>query len=300
MRERIEEMAEDETNGRTRGRRSIASVWDVGESLTPGMRSAARPFRVLEFFDEVRRPARAREIARYLAMPQSTSSVLLKAMVGIGYLDYEPDTRCYRPSLRVTLLGSWRDSGHLRAGALMTMIAGLAERTGLSASLSNRSGIFLRYVQTAQREDPSVPHIKLAARRYAVWSTGGLVLVADLTDREIKQLLRRTRAEHEPRAQDVDADRMWAMIDGVRQTGWSCETGLSTAGICAIARAVPAAATGYGEPLALTLSNGTADLGQPAEHIAAIMASAIAGLGDQGHDQNFTLSCAPAVRGAPT
>lgn len=266
--------------GRGHWGRSIPSVWDVGESLTPGMRSAARPFRVLEFFDEVRRPARAREIARYLDMPQSTSSVLLKAMVGIGYLDYEPDTRCYRPSLRVTLLGSWRDSGHLRAGALMTMIENLAERTGLSASLSNRSGIFLRYVQTVQREDPTVPHIKLAARRYAVCSTGGLVLIAGLPDRDIVQLLRRTRAEDEPRAREIDPDRVWMMIGSTRARGWSCETGLSTVDVCAIARAVPAEVTGYGEPLALTLSNGTSDLGQSPERIAAAMAAAIAGLSD--------------------
>lgn len=260
-------------------RGSIASVWDVGESLTPGMRSAARPFRVLEFFDEVRRPVRAREIAAHLDMPQSTSSVLLKAMVGIGYLDYDPETRCYQPSLRVTLLGSWRDSGHLRAGALMTMLERLAERTGLSASLSNRSGIFLRYVQTVQREDPAVPRIKLAARRYAVWSTGGFVLIADLADRHITQLLRRTRAEDEPRAGEIEVERMWDMIAATRARGWSCETGLSTIGACVIARAVPASATGYGEPLALTLSNGTGDLGRPPERIAAVMAEAIEALG---------------------
>ena len=244
------------------------------------MRSAARPFRVLEFFDEIRRPARAKEIARYLDLPQSTSSVLLKAMVGIGYLDYEPETHLFRPSLRVTLLGSWRDSGRLRAGALMTMIENLARETGLSASLSNRSGIFLRYVQTVQREDPSVAHIKLAARRYAVWSTGGLALLADLPDREIAQLLRRTRAEDEPRAREIDAERMWAMIASAREHGWSCETGLATPGACAIARAVPASATGYGEPLALTMSNGSPDLGQSPARIAATMATAIANLGD--------------------
>lgn len=258
--------------------RSIPSVLDLAETWTPGMRSAARPFRVLEFFDEVRRAARAQEISERLAIPQSTISVLLKAMVEIGYLDYDPVTRSYQTSLRVTLLGSWRDSGRLRAGALMTMLESLANLTGLVPSLSTRAGIYVRYLQTIQQETPGLPKVKLAARRYAVWSVGGIVLLAGLPDREIARLLRRTMAEDDPRARAIDAERVRDMIALTRQQGWLCEMGLVTPNARVIAAAVPAEATGYGEPLALMLSNGTPELPQPAAEVAGIMLDAIRGL----------------------
>ncbi len=181
------------------------------------MRSAMRPFRVLEFFDEVRRPARAQEISERLGIPQSTTSLLLKSLVASGYLDFEPEMRSYQTSLRATLLGSWRDSGRLRAGALMSMIENLTERTGLASSLSNRSGIYLRYVQTVMNERPGIPRIKLSARRYAVSSTGGITILAKLPDLHIKRLLHRTKAENEPVARQIDVAHVWSMIARARR-----------------------------------------------------------------------------------
>lgn len=259
--------------------RSIPTVMDVGETLSPGLRSAARPFRVLEFFDEIRRPARAREIWERLELPQSTTSVLLSAMTAMGFLDYDPLTRTYQPSLRVTLLGSWRDGGRLRSGALMTMLEDIAKRTSLSASLSNRSGIFIRYVQTVQQERVGIPRIKLAARRYAVWSTAGIVLLTGVSESERGKLLRHTLAEDEPHARLIDAAQVPAMVAQARRQGWFTGTGLATPDARAIAMVVPAEATGYGEPLALTLANGTPDLGMSDEALADIMAEAIDGLG---------------------
>lgn len=272
--------------------RSIRPIADLGDEWTPGMRSAARPFRVLELFDAIRRPARAREISERLGIPQSTSSVLLKGLVALGYLDYDPDSRCYQTSLRLTLLGSWRDGGRLRAGALMTMMEELARKTGLGISISNRSGIYLRYMQTVQRELPGRPSIKLAARRYAVWSTGGIALLADMPDRDIARLLRRTMVEDEPRAREIDPDRVWSLIARARRDGWLCETGLVTAGACVIACVIPESATGYSEPLALTLANGLSELDQPPEAIAALARQAIANLGGRTAGVDAVEGCA--------
>lgn len=242
------------------------------------MRSAARPLRVLEFFDEVRRPARALEIAERLKLPQSTTSVLLTSMVRLGYLDYDPAERSYQPCLRVTLLGSWRDNARARTGALVGMLERLSERTGLPASLSSRNGIFLRYVHIVQREMAGQPHMMLSARRYAVWSTSGMALLSAAPDQEVRLLLRRTLAENEPRAKSIRADRVFKMLASVRSQGYFAETGLVTPGMRSISMFVPSEVSRDETPLALTLSNTRLNHDHSDESLARIMNASLGAL----------------------
>ena len=235
--------------------KAIPPVTDIPPTLSAGMRSAARPLRVLELFDEIRRPARALEISDRLDLPQSTTSLLLKGMVTLGYLDYDQGQRTYQPCLRVTLLGSWRDPARAHTGALITMLERLSERTGCSASLSSQDGIYLRYVHIVQHEGPGRPHMALSARRYAVWSTSGMSLLATAPEPEVRLLLRRTLAQNEPRAKAIRPDRVFEMLTLARSQGYFAETGLVTPGMRSISIRVPAEISGRDNALALTLSN---------------------------------------------
>jgi DNA-binding IclR family transcriptional regulator len=85
---------------------SIATAKDVDSKLPTAVKSAARTLRVIEFFVEVRRRARANEIADRLGLPQSSASALLNSMVRLGYLDFDYATHTYEPTLRVAMLGA--------------------------------------------------------------------------------------------------------------------------------------------------------------------------------------------------
>ena len=61
--------------------------------MHPTVKSAARVFEVLEYFDRIRRAATVMEIARTLDYPQSSTSVLLRSMVELGYLEQDPARR---------------------------------------------------------------------------------------------------------------------------------------------------------------------------------------------------------------
>src|SRR3546814_4827584 len=50
------------------------------------------------------------EIADALGYPQSSTSALLRSLVGMGYLNYDAHARTYITSSRVALLGSWVNS----------------------------------------------------------------------------------------------------------------------------------------------------------------------------------------------
>src|SRR3546814_3014450 len=93
------------------------------------VKSAGRVLRILEYFDSVQREACVSEISRTLKWPQSSTSVLLKSLVSLGYLQNDRFRRTYRPTRRVCLLGNWVDPALVRQGALLMQADELARRT---------------------------------------------------------------------------------------------------------------------------------------------------------------------------
>src|ERR1700753_2908326 len=94
------------------------------------VKSVGRTFELLAFFDEIRRPATTMEISRVLALPQSSTSVLLRSLVTLGYCTKDPTTRTYAPTARVTLLGSWLSAPLVENGVLIRMLHEVGDKTG--------------------------------------------------------------------------------------------------------------------------------------------------------------------------
>ena len=68
-------------------------------------RSIKRTLEVLEYFDEENPSASVGGISKELGYPQSSTSILLKSLLNLGYLSYDDKTRTYRPTARVALIG---------------------------------------------------------------------------------------------------------------------------------------------------------------------------------------------------
>lgn len=71
------------------------------------VKSAARVLEVFEFFAGRKTPATVGEVCASLRYPQSSTSVLLKSLLTLGYLSYDGNTRRYAPSEKVARLGNW-------------------------------------------------------------------------------------------------------------------------------------------------------------------------------------------------
>src|SRR5258707_13766589 len=86
------------------GRRSTAK----GLAMTQrSIKSAERTLRLFELFSRRQDRLTVGEIARGLAIPQPSASMLLTNLTGLGYLEYDRFDRSYAPTIRVVLLGSW-------------------------------------------------------------------------------------------------------------------------------------------------------------------------------------------------
>ena len=80
-----------------------ASISAAGSTV----KSASRAIEILEFFMRARQPCAMSEIGLALGYPPSSTTVLLKTLVGLGYLNFDRRTRVYFPTPKVTSLGDW-------------------------------------------------------------------------------------------------------------------------------------------------------------------------------------------------
>jgi DNA-binding IclR family transcriptional regulator len=243
------------------------------------VRSAARAFRVIEFFDEIRRPARANEIAGRLGIPQSSASLLLNSMARLGYLDFDVARKTYLPSLRTAVLATWRDNGHFRDGTVVTMLENLAHESGLAACLTSRAGIFVQYLTVVQHPRPGDVHITLTARRYAARSAAGLVLLSALEDAEIRSIIHRTRAQDDPDAGSITFKDATQRVARARQDGYCVSLGLVNAANGAVAMALPQHVTGGWQQMAVSLAGRVDRVEASQDRLVAILRDAIRVLG---------------------
>ena len=247
----------------------------VGPSLA-FVKSAGRVLQILELFDALQREARVSEIAERLGFPQSSTSMLLKSLAQLGYLDYDAGSRTFLPSPRVALLGAWLDTGPVRDGSLVRMLEHLSERTGDTVILAARNAIFSQYVHVLQARSAMRFHVPPGTRRLVVWSATGTALLADSTEAEIGPLVRRTNAEASPDQAPIPIQAVLANRARVRQQGYFFSRGLVTPGAGSIAVPLPKRIDKRGRPLAVAISGLLADVEGREAQIVAIIQDAIA------------------------
>ncbi len=239
------------------------------------VKSAGRVLQILELFDEIQREARVSEIAERLSVPQSSTSVLLKSLVRLGYLDYDPASRSFLPSPRVALLGAWLDKGPVRDGSLVRMLEHLSERTGGTVILAARNAIFSQYVHVLQARTAMRFHVPPGTRRLVVWSATGTALLADSPEAEIGPLVRRTNAEAPAEQPPIAVAAVLANLARLRRDGHFLSRGLVTPGAGSIAVPLPRRIDSKGRPLAVAVSGLLDEFERREAEIAATIHDAV-------------------------
>jgi DNA-binding IclR family transcriptional regulator len=217
------------------------------------VKSAARVLEILEFFDDVRREASVGEIASRLNYPQSSTSVLLKSPVDLGYLGYDAASRSFLPTVRIALLGTWLDGGPMRDGRLIRLLEELAFLTGDTVILAARNGIFSQFVHVIQARAAMRFHVPQGSRRLLVWSATGFALLSAIADDDIRGLVRRTNSELSL-PQPIEPRRVLSNVRQTREHKYFFSRGLVTPGAGSIAVALPPGAEFRECPLAVGIS----------------------------------------------
>jgi DNA-binding IclR family transcriptional regulator len=194
------------------------------------VKSATRVIQILEFFDDIQRPAHVMEVADALGFPQSSTSALLRSLVTVGYLSYSYNSRLYTPSSRVALLGSWVDSRVFADGNVLSMMKEIGRQTGETVLLATRNGLNVQYVHVIQATSPTRLRIPVGSVRSLVHSGAGYALLSTMRDVDIRRIVLRINAEATAGQPTINHKELLEIIAEVRERSYAFTTGLGTVG----------------------------------------------------------------------
>ena len=218
------------------------------------IKSAARVLEIFEYFSERQTPASVGDIARNLGFPQSSTSVLLKSLYSLGYLDYDPQARLYNPTMRIAFLGSWVQQRALGGNNLISILEQVHTETNELVLLGMQNGVTVQYAHIVESTHPVRMHLKIGTRRPITRAAVGRVLLSLQPDAEIKKILRRVNSEEPVAANRMKEADLLTEIEKVRAFGFAETSGSMTPGGGVIATLLdipegPPMAVGVGAPL---------------------------------------------------
>jgi len=216
-------------------------------------KSVSRGFRVLELFRERRQPMTAAQIQHALRIPQPSVRVLLREMVGIGYLAYAMPTKTYFPTARVRHLGDWLGKTILLPDPLVALVDALANELQETCTLS-----------TATQGHVEVLYVRRATHALAMqvatgmggplWrSTAGRTLLTAFDDRQLAAFFDQLDTRSGPRSRQ-QREQIQQQIRQIRSQGHFAGYDVLLKGVGSVCIPVPAQAAGV--VLVLTLSGG--------------------------------------------
>lgn len=192
------------------------AVTDKGNSRHV-VKSAERTLAILEAFQTWKRPATAREVARELGMPRSSTNALLASMVTLGYLWFEAENSSYFPTLKVGLLGDWLIGSVRRDQTLAKISQEISVRTGETVSTAVRAGFDMQFITIVPSTFPVALNIPEGTLAPVFESAVGMAWMAAQTPDEIDSLIK----AHNRRVigAKIDAQKVFKRIENVVTNG---------------------------------------------------------------------------------
>jgi DNA-binding IclR family transcriptional regulator len=203
------------------------------------VKSAVRAIQVLEFFDEVRRASSVAEVADHHGWPHSSASMLMRSLVSLGYLHYDPNHRTYLPSMRVALLGDWvQEESVLKNSQVTALMHQLNAETRETIVLAAQNGLHSQYLRVIEGTNTLRMHLHIGILRPLFGSGTGRMLLTQMDDATISKLLRKYNAGAEGGA-PVDLAQLRKQIEEDRARGYAISINQVTPHATIIAMVLP-------------------------------------------------------------
>jgi len=218
------------------------------------VKSARRVLEILELFDTVQQPLSLTEIARRLSYPVPSTLALLKCLLAMEYIGYDPVGKAYSPTMRVCMLGDWLHGQIFQDGAVIALMSDLQQQTGETVMLAMQNDIHAQYVHTMQSRRALRYFLRPGSLRPIHRSATGQMLLAQLSNEAVRKMTKRVNARVPPAERIADGMAFEHHIEQVRRQGYAYNDQF-TDGAAAIAVKLPvpegmsAAVLGLGGPI---------------------------------------------------
>jgi DNA-binding IclR family transcriptional regulator len=200
-------------------------------------KSVARAFEVIELFRALRKPASATELRRKLDYPHSSMVAVLHNLADLGYLSYDPATRLYFPTQKLSSMTTWVQPILKGSGRLGELAAAVAADAGHTTAICCRNALFLNIVHVRKGSSPHATEFANGVGIPLCRSIPGLAIVSQMPDIEIERLVLQTNlwAAHAKADQARPLQEVMDQVVAIRTNGVSVGYDCSMAGVGAIA-----------------------------------------------------------------
>lgn len=182
------------------------------------VKSAWRPFEILEHFESIRRPLRLRELVARSGYPPSSTAALLKSMTAQGILRYDTTARTYFPTERLIELVQWLPVAGFEKGVVRTVMSNLQQTTGEFVALGAVNDIHVEYVDTIRALHDVQYWSAPGARQLLIQSGMGWLLLGQKSPSEIKAIYRRTIELGLFKGKLSASDKLLAIVEKARRS----------------------------------------------------------------------------------
>ena len=233
------------------------------------VKSAQRALAILELLEKLRRPARVSEIAKLLGYPQSSTSVLISSLKQLGYLNFDPTTHEYAPSIRVALVGGYLRFDGLHAYQVLDLLSAVQEKSGQTVILSTRNGVHVQYIYTLAAPGRRMLGLRAGSMRPLTRASAGIMLLTESADDEIGRIVRRLNIL--PDAGERERlETVLQTVQEARERGYASVLGRLVAEAGAVAVKLPFRDS-FGKPLALSVHDRSDQIRGAEPELVAMM-----------------------------
>ena len=212
------------------------------------VKSVGRVFEILELFSSVREPMNAQSICHRLNYPQSSTLVLLKSMVELGYLAFDSAVKTYFPTPRISSLGSWIFPDLLAGGDMDVKMASLNQQTRETVYLAVQKNLSMQYIKVYPGLLPIALTMTEGGSAPLFGSAVGMALLSTKSKDELDRLTDRSNGGDIQ--QSIDLSALEKQLALIRKQGY-----------CSVFDSVLPGAGAIGIPLPSKLMPGNYALG---------------------------------------
>ncbi|WP_343682296.1 IclR family transcriptional regulator [Acinetobacter baylyi] len=185
------------------------------------VKSAMRALEIMEFFRAVKQPRSMSEISIALGYPQSSTTVLLKTLISLGYLNFNRKERLYFPTLKVSALGDWIANSLFSSRDILEVLQDIHIETGETVAIATKNDIYLQYIQIIESVHALRFHVDENAIRPLTMSSNGWMLMSTMNDKAIDNTVRRANTITQKDGIRFEVDDMMTRIRQVREQGYA-------------------------------------------------------------------------------
>lgn len=210
------------------------------------VKSADRVLDLFELLGRWEREMSHTEIASALTIPKSSLSLLLRNLVGRGYLEFSPSTKGYRLGRAFSVLARQSGREFDLIACAEPILKSITATLGESSALNRLKGQKVEIIATVVSPQRLVTHMHVGDLAPLYATSSGKVILAHLPDELQKEYLAKMKLKRVTHNTIRSIDTLKKQLEAARRTGLAYSQEEFTPGIVGVAAVVPGA---LGHPL---------------------------------------------------